>query len=150
MLVRPGYREKLVDCKAHLRYMCNFITEFQGHTNPAMEIYMHIFYACTFHLFAHANLCYPTTRLCSYFSTIFVAHLCVYTRRMGCKRGFSCTCNFITAYQGHTDPAMFCDIQEVTLLLKPLLHPIVSVKVHIGNYIYTRKLVNCNCSNSLA
>ena len=40
-------------------------------------------------LFASANLCYPTTRLCSYFSTIFAAHICVYTRMMGCKRSFS-------------------------------------------------------------
>ena len=41
-----------------------------------------------FTLFAHANLYYPTNRLRSYFSTIFVAHLPVYTRMMGCKRSF--------------------------------------------------------------
>ena len=40
-------------------------------------------------LFARANPYYPTTRLCSYFSTIFAAHLRVYTLRMGCKRSFS-------------------------------------------------------------
>ena len=43
-------------------------------------------------LFAHANLCYPITRLCSYFSTIFTAHLRVYTYTMGCKRGLSKIC----------------------------------------------------------
>ena len=150
-------------CKAHLRYTCDFITEFKGHTDPAMKIDMHIFSACMqygqthpflkgnlqetctrafplqvlqdlpidlqglhmpyntltcplhvykptvqpvassslffdlqvvtlllaeYTLFARANLCYPTTRLCSYFSTIFAAHLRVYTRTMGCKRDF--------------------------------------------------------------
>ena len=35
------------------------------------------------------EICYPTTRLRSYFSTIFAAHLRVYTRTTGCKRGFS-------------------------------------------------------------
>ena len=94
-------------CKAHLRYTCNFITEFQGCTDSAMKIYIfyactcqgctdpvmkiYIFYACTCHLFARANLCYPTTRIRSYFSTIFAAHLCVYTHTMGCKRGFPTT-----------------------------------------------------------
>ena len=76
-----------------------------------------------------ANLCYPTTRLRSYFSTIFAAHLRVYTRKTGCKRGFTShrtckyvllteknrrickallryTCNFMTESQGLTDPAM--------------------------------------------
>ena len=37
-------------------------------------------------LFARANLCYPTTRLCSYFSTIYAAHLRENTRTIGCKR----------------------------------------------------------------
>ena len=37
-------------------------------------------------LFARANLCYPTTRPCSCFSIIFIAHLRVYTRTMRCKR----------------------------------------------------------------
>ena len=41
------------------------------------------------HVFASANLCYPTIRPCSYFSIIFAAHLRVYTRTMGCKRSFS-------------------------------------------------------------
>ena len=143
-------------CKAHLRYPCNFITEYQSRTDPAMEIDMHIFstftqygdkrihlsrvtyerlahmhspckcckilpiyfqglhvpcntLACTLHpyeaavwpvsscnlffdvqvvtlllgkytLFAHAHLCYPTTKLRSYFSTIFAAHVCIYVR----------------------------------------------------------------------
>ena len=39
-------------------------------------------------LFARANLNYPTTSLRSYFSTIFAAHLCVYTHSMGFKRSF--------------------------------------------------------------
>ena len=39
-------------------------------------------------LFACASLCYPNTKLRSYFSTIFAAHVRVYTRTMGCKRGF--------------------------------------------------------------
>ena len=38
-------------------------------------------------LFASANLCYPTTKLHSYFSTVFAAHLRVYTRTAGCNRG---------------------------------------------------------------
>ena len=33
--------------KAHLRYPCNFITEFKGRTDSAMKIDMHIFSACT-------------------------------------------------------------------------------------------------------
>ena len=41
-------------------------------------------------LFVCANLCYPTTRLRSYFSTLFAAHLRVYTRTTGCKRSFAC------------------------------------------------------------
>ena len=41
-------------------------------------------------LFARANLYYPTTRLRSYFSTIFAAHLHVYTRTLGCKRSLKC------------------------------------------------------------
>ena len=41
---------------------------------------------CT--LFAHADLYYPTTRLLSYFSTIFAAHLRVYTGMMGCKGSY--------------------------------------------------------------
>ena len=44
-------------------------------------------------LFSSANLYYPTTRLSSYFSTIFVAHLRVYTHTMGCKRSFNIRCN---------------------------------------------------------
>ena len=40
-------------------------------------------------LFARANLCYPTTRLCSYFSPISAAHLRVYSRTMGCKRSLT-------------------------------------------------------------
>ena len=40
-------------------------------------------------LFARANLCYPTTRRRSYFSTIFAAHLHVYTNTMGFKRSFT-------------------------------------------------------------
>ena len=39
-------------------------------------------------LFARANLYYPTIRLCSYFSIIFVAHLRVYTHMMRCKISF--------------------------------------------------------------
>ena len=87
------------------RLICDFITKYQGRTDPAMKIGMHIFLACTaarsmffdvqvltllleeFTLFASANLCYPTTSPCSYFSTIFAAHLRVYTRTMGCLRG---------------------------------------------------------------
>ena len=38
-----------------------------------------------------ANFSYPTTRPQLYFSTIFVAHLHVYTPMMGCKR--SCSYN---------------------------------------------------------
>ena len=37
-------------------------------------------------LFACANLCYPTTRLCSYVFNIFAEHLRVYTCTMECKR----------------------------------------------------------------
>ena len=33
--------------KGHLSYICDFITEFQGRTDPAMKIDMHIFFACT-------------------------------------------------------------------------------------------------------
>ena len=40
-------------------------------------------------LFARANLYYSTTRLRSYFSAIFAAHLRVYTRMMGRKRSLS-------------------------------------------------------------
>ena len=40
-------------------------------------------------LFACANIYYPTTRLCSYFSAIFVAHLGVYARMMGCEKSFT-------------------------------------------------------------
>ena len=45
-----------------------------------------------FILFPRANLCYPTTRLLPgyYFSTVFLAHLCIYRRMMGCKRSFNC------------------------------------------------------------
>ena len=39
-------------------------------------------------LFARANLYYTTTRLHSYSSTIFVAHIRVYTHTVGCKRSF--------------------------------------------------------------
>ena len=34
-------------CKTHLRYLCDFITEFQCRTDPAMKIDMHIFSTCT-------------------------------------------------------------------------------------------------------
>ena len=37
-------------------------------------------------LFARADLCYSTTRLRSYFVTIFAAHLCVCACTMGWKR----------------------------------------------------------------
>ena len=53
-------------------------------------------------LSAHANLCYPTTRLHSYFSTIFAAHLlCIYTydvrEALGSTHGlYVQTHNFIT------------------------------------------------------
>ena len=40
-------------------------------------------------LFAHANLYYPTTRQSSYFSTIFAAHLRVYSCTMGCKKSLT-------------------------------------------------------------
>ena len=33
-------------CKGHLSYTCVFITEFQGRTDPAMKIDIHIFSAC--------------------------------------------------------------------------------------------------------
>ena len=46
-------------------------------------------------LFACANLYNPTTRLRSYFLAIFAAHLCVYTRTMGCKRNYG-FCSFDT------------------------------------------------------
>ena len=49
-------------------------------------------------LFARANLYYPTSRLCSYLSTIFAAHLRVYTRSMGCKRSLSV--HFLISVQG--------------------------------------------------
>ena len=39
-------------------------------------------------LFSVENLNYPSTRLCSYFTTISVAHVYVYTRTMGCKKSF--------------------------------------------------------------
>ena len=148
-------------CKGHLSYTRDFMTEFQGRTDPAMIIGMHnilcmlsvwlqvhpcltgnferlghlrfpclccrcflfTYIVCTcckihsrvpcihtthsgacslffdvqevtlllgkFTLFAHANLCYPTSRLHSYFSTIFAAHLRVYRHTMGCKRSFT-------------------------------------------------------------
>ena len=44
--VHPGYREKLADLQGTLKVPCNFITEFQGRTDPAINIDMHIFSAC--------------------------------------------------------------------------------------------------------
>ena len=41
-----------------------------------------------FALSAHSDIYYPTTRQIQYFSTIFTAHLRVYTRMLGCKRIF--------------------------------------------------------------
>ena len=39
-------------------------------------------------LFARANLCYPTTNLHSYFSTLFAAQIRVYARKMASMRSF--------------------------------------------------------------
>ena len=41
MHVRPGYREKAADLQGTLK-LCDFITEFQGRTDAAMNIGMHI------------------------------------------------------------------------------------------------------------
>ena len=76
----PGYREKSADlqgilkvfltphrtcmyvlvteknqliCKGHLRYTCDFITEYQGHTDPTMKTGMHIFSACMHYDYKH-------------------------------------------------------------------------------------------------
>ena len=80
-------------CKAHLRYTCDFITEFKGHTVPAMKIEMHIFTACS--QYGHKRIHFSRVtyqrlvHVRSYFSTVFAVHLHVYTRMTGCKRGFS-------------------------------------------------------------
>ena len=50
-------------------------------------------------LFAVENLHYPLTRLCSDFSTIFVALIRVYTRTMGCKKSFRYMLAFIIIIQ---------------------------------------------------
>ena len=63
-------------------------------------------------LFARANPYYPTTGLRSYFSTIFAAHLRVYTRTTGCKRSFRYRCDFITVYLHRRDPAMNIDMHS--------------------------------------
>ena len=34
-------------CKGHLSYTCDFLTKYQGRTDPAMKIGMHICSACT-------------------------------------------------------------------------------------------------------
>ena len=46
-VVHPGCREKSADLQGTLKYLCNFITEFQGSTDAAMKIDMHIFSVCT-------------------------------------------------------------------------------------------------------
>ena len=51
--------------------------------------------------FAHANLYYPTTRLRSYFSTIFAVHLHVYTRMLGCKRSFTTCLQLVSFKENH-------------------------------------------------
>ena len=56
-------------------------------------------------LFARANLCFPTTRLQSYFPTIFAAQLCVYTRMMGCKR--SLMLSFIYIFSAYVSCEVF-------------------------------------------
>ena len=45
--VHSGYRENRLIGKGHLSYTCDFIKEYQGGTDPAMKIGMHIFSAST-------------------------------------------------------------------------------------------------------
>ena len=46
MYVLATEKNRLI-CKEPSRHTCNFITESQGRTDPAMKIDMHIFSACT-------------------------------------------------------------------------------------------------------
>ena len=96
-------------------------------------------------MFASANLCYPTTRLHSYFSTVFAAHLHVYTRTTGCKRGLTSrrtctyvlvteknrlickrrsryTCDFITEFQGCRDPTIRIGMHIILCVRTVCLH----------------------------
>ena len=77
-------------------------------------------------LFACANLCYPTTRLYSYFSTIFAAHLHVYTRTMGCKRGF---CRFKLS-----DVLTFLARQHVILFTQPPMLLLISTMYNVFSH----------------
>ena len=42
---RPGYREKSVMYKGHKSYMWDFITEYQGRTDPTVKTVMHIMFS---------------------------------------------------------------------------------------------------------
>ena len=72
------------------------------HINPLWYLYLVAVCWCSssdtfvrkIFLVCSANLCYPTTRLRSYFSNIFAAHLRVYTRTMWCKRSLKSLTNF--------------------------------------------------------
>ena len=107
-------------------------------------------------LFAHANLCHLTTRLRSYFLTIFAAHLCVFTRMMGCKASLAShrtctyvlvteknrlackgpsrhTCDFRTKCQGRTGPAM-----KISMQIFPACMQDVYKRIHASRVTYER------------
>ena len=134
-------------CKAHLRYMCNFITEFQGRTDTAMNIDMHIFSVCT--EYGHE---------CNHFSRVTykgLAHVhfpckCCKTSQftyivcMCCKMHSRVPCMCIkSTVQPVASCRLFFDLQVVTLLLVEFtcLHVQIST-TPLPAYV---KFVNNNC-----
>ena len=69
------YREKTADLQGTLKLHVRFKTENQGRIDPAMKIDMHII----LYLYTVCSLVFKEGH-----STIFVAHLRVYTATMGC------------------------------------------------------------------
>ena len=98
--VRPGYRENRLICKGHLSYTCNFITEFQGRTDPTMKIDMHIFPAC-----------------------MQYGHKCIHFSRVTYERlahvHFSCECCKISPFIGRVAGYLHMLYNTLTCTLHP-------------------------------
>ena len=103
MHIHPSYREKLPrlqgTLKLHLQglhVLYNTLTctlnPYQPSVGPVasrslfFDVQILTLTLGKYTLFARANFCYPTARLRLYLSTVFAAHLLVYTRTTGCKR----------------------------------------------------------------
>ena len=77
-------------CKGYLRYPCNFITEFQGRSDPAMKMDMQIFSECT--QYGHK---------CIHFSRVTYERLAIVHFPCKCCKISPVTCRLCTCHIIH-------------------------------------------------